>query len=235
MVSIYLLSTYLGSHTSHVCMRSFSNNNIDPNYWFHLLVGNIVHCFHGQLEQHTGGGQQVAGPPAPPLICQWQHSDQLSFWHSTQDYRAEQSSLSALPQHIQTSTPSCWKVTSQDISYKIQGTSYKLQVTSYKFSQDMADTKYQPQLHDYKVAEIKIYIYNVHYNWPTTRSMSPPLQLVLSCWSTHDIYKIQFNRNRHFISPAFSPKTRWWPDKISCVEVPCGGWRVYRSGAPCDS
>ena len=27
--------------------------------------------------------------------------------HSTQDYRAEQSSLSALPQHIQTSTPSC--------------------------------------------------------------------------------------------------------------------------------
>ena len=40
--------------------------------------------------------------------------------------------------------------------YKSQDTRYKLQVTSYKFSQDMADTKYQPQLHDYKVAEIKI-------------------------------------------------------------------------------
>ena len=40
--------------------------------------------------------------------------------------------------------------------YKLQDTRYKLQVTSYKFSQDMADTKYQPQLHDYKVAEIKI-------------------------------------------------------------------------------
>ena len=42
--------------------------------------------------------------------------------------------------------------------YKLQdtSTSYKLQVTSYKFSQDKADTKYQPQLHDYKVAEIKI-------------------------------------------------------------------------------
>ena len=43
-------------------------------------------------------------------------------------------------------------------SYKLR---YKLQDTSYKFnqvhhSQDKADTKYQPQLHDYKVAEIKI-------------------------------------------------------------------------------
>ena len=52
---------------------------IDLKYWFHLFIGNIMHCFHGQLEQHPGGGQQVAGPPAPPLKCQWQHSDQLSF------------------------------------------------------------------------------------------------------------------------------------------------------------
>ena len=66
-------------------------------------------------------------------------------------------------------------------SYKLR---YKLQDTSYKFnqvlhSQDKADTKYQPQFCDYEVAEIKIY--NVHYNWPTTRSTNPPLQLVLSC------------------------------------------------------
>ena len=84
-------------------------------------------------------------------------------------------------------------------SYKLR---YKLQDTSYKFnqvlhSQDKADTKYQPQFRDYEVAEIKIY--NVHYNWPTTRSKQ-------------DIYKLQFNRNRHFndllITPAFSPQTR---------------------------
>ena len=150
--------------------------------------------------------------------------------HSTQDYRAEQSSLSALPQHIQTSTPSCWRVTSQDISYRIQGTSYKLQVTSLVKTWPTPSTS--PSCMTTRWLRSR---YNVHYNWPTTRSTSPPLQLVLSCWSTQDIYKLQLNRNRHFISPAFSPKTRWWPDKISCVEVPCGGWRVYRSGAPCDS
>ena len=31
------------------------------------------------LEQHPGGAQQIAGPPAHLLICQWEHSDQLSF------------------------------------------------------------------------------------------------------------------------------------------------------------
>ena len=38
-------------------------------YFFHIY----------QLDQHPGGGQQVAGPPVSPLISHWQHSDQLSF------------------------------------------------------------------------------------------------------------------------------------------------------------
>ena len=45
-----------------------------------MKIFTLQYFFHiYQLEQHPGGGQQVAGPPAPPLICQWQHSDQLSF------------------------------------------------------------------------------------------------------------------------------------------------------------
>ena len=100
-------------------------------------------------------------------------------------------------------------------SYKLR---YKLQDTSYKFnqvhhSQDKADTKYQPQFCDYEVAEIKIY--NVHYNWPTTRS-------------TQDIYKLQFNRNRHFndllITPAFSPQTRRW--SYDLTRSPVWKWPV---------
>ena len=27
------------------------------------------HCFHGQLDQHHGGAQQVAGPPVSLLMC----------------------------------------------------------------------------------------------------------------------------------------------------------------------
>ena len=52
---------------------------IDLKYWFHLFIGIIMHCFHRQLEQHPGGAQQLTGPPAQPLMCHWQHSDQLSF------------------------------------------------------------------------------------------------------------------------------------------------------------
>ena len=33
----------------------------------------------GQLEQHCGGAQQVAGPPATLLISHWQHFEQVSF------------------------------------------------------------------------------------------------------------------------------------------------------------
>ena len=43
----------------------------------YLLFNIFCHIY--KLDQHPGGAQQVPGPPAPPLISQWQHSDQLSF------------------------------------------------------------------------------------------------------------------------------------------------------------
>ena len=94
----YIISIYYLQTTEHifyysrVCLRVLARvydmmyqvscnflNNIDLNYWFYLFVENILNCFNGQLEQHRGGAQQVAGPPAPLLICQWQHSEQVSF------------------------------------------------------------------------------------------------------------------------------------------------------------
>ena len=45
-----------------------------------IKIFTLQYFFHiYQLEQHPGGGQQVAGPPAPPLISHRQHSEQLSF------------------------------------------------------------------------------------------------------------------------------------------------------------
>ena len=63
------LCTLLMQCFTHHMSACGASNNIDPNYWFHLFVGNIMHCFHGQLDQHHGGAQQVAEPPVCLLMC----------------------------------------------------------------------------------------------------------------------------------------------------------------------